>query len=107
MNPILTNVIDKLLDEGIEITLKKENGIIKYDLNTGMKSGMIISDGGYDTIRCEGRYERDTIVDTYRAVLWEVKLCLCGRDFMNYYWEKLLIKEGLLTKTITTQVSYA
>lgn len=38
MNTLMTKIIYKLLDEGISITLLKENGVIKYNLNTGMKS---------------------------------------------------------------------
>lgn len=104
---LIEEIIGKLLDNGIEITLKKENGVIKYDLNTGMKSTLIISEGSFGTIKCESRYDHSSYADDYRDILHEVKYCLHGRDFMNQHWEKLLLKEGLLTKTITTEVSYS
>ena len=100
-------MIDKLLDNDIEITLKKENGVVWYDLNTGMKSHLWISKspnpGGDETAISQGRYEHRGSIDTWSDLLDEVKGCLHGRDFMSADWQDLLVKEGRLTvKTKTT-----
>jgi len=107
MNTLMNGIINTLLEEGISITLLKENGVIKYDLNTGMKSHLIISESSFGLIKCEGRYDHVAFVESYMELLREVKNCMQGQDYLNFYWEKLLSKEGLLKKTITTQVSYA
>jgi hypothetical protein len=102
-------MIDKMLDNGIEITLKKENGVVWYDLNTGAKSHLWVAKspnpGGDETAISQGRYGHKGSINTWSDLMWEVKDCLCGRDYMATNWEGLLAKEGILkvhTKTTTT-----
>lgn len=105
-------MIYKLLDNGIEITLKKQDGVVWYDLNTGMKSHLWIAKspnpGGDETAISQGRYDHKGSIDTWSDLLWEVKGCLHGRDFMAGSWQDLLVAEGMLkvTKTTTTTVNY-
>lgn len=103
-------MIDKLLDNGIEITLKKENGVVWYDLNTGMKSHLWIAKspnpGGDETGITQGRYEHKGSFDTWYDLLWEVRGCMHGRDFMHSAWRDLLVKEGVLKVIASTAVRY-
>lgn len=98
-------IIEKLLKQGIEITLFWEHDKFKYNLNTGMKSHLYIfeENGNY----CyEGRYKKTgTFFDLYE--LYDiVSSCMCGRDFGNQRWIDLLVESGYLTKTIETKISY-
>lgn len=103
-------MIDKLLDNGIEITLKKQDGVVWYDLNTGMKSHLWIAKspdpGGDETAIAKGRYGCKGSIDTWSDLLFEVKGCLHGRDFMHSAWKELLVKEDMLEVITTTTVRY-
>jgi len=116
-------IIDYLVNEGIEITISKDmkpDGYgVYYDLNTQMKSHahLVFSE---DRFKIYKRYDEVCIspifTDQYMEIediidfiCWEVKDCMYGRDFMSDRWEKLLIKQNILTKNIqtTTIVSYS
>lgn len=100
-------IIEQLLQDGIEITLRWDNGRIIYDLNTGMKSHLYIAwDSVEDAIRCWGRYGHESTVDSFQSLLWKVKGCMHGRDFANAAWIDLLVKHGILKATVTTTVTY-
>lgn len=111
-------IIEYFVDKGIEITIDKhEDYGIYYDLNTGMKSHChLVFKGGY--IRIHKRYGDVTAIITsmedfefqldniINEICWEVKDCLCGRDYMSSYWADLLVELGLLTKHVETVVTY-
>jgi hypothetical protein len=104
-------MIAKLLDNGIEIVLKKQDGVVWYDLQTGMKSELLIAKSpnhGDETAISKGRYGHEGSIDTWDDLMYEVKNCLHGRDFMSSAWQDLLVKEGYLTvkTTTTTTVTY-
>lgn len=106
-------MIESLVKENIEITIKydEENLQVYYDLNTGMKSHLHVW-YNQSNASCvyHGRYATGLVAD-YEHLLWCVKSCLSGRDFMNSYWCELLQKHNMLkvkTETITTTtVSYS
>jgi hypothetical protein len=98
-------IIDRLLDEGIEIRLSKKEGLRWYDLDTGMKSGLLIAEESEGVYRYQGRYF-DGLFKDYGDLLREVKECRCGRDYANSKWLDLLTAEGLLTKVTQTTVTY-
>jgi len=98
-------IIDRLLDEGIEIRLLKVDGLRWYDLNTGMKSGLWIAQGADGSYLYQGRYEADEFSD-YKDLLSVVKKCRHGGDYANSKWLDLLTAEGLLTKVTQTVVTY-
>lgn len=109
---IFEEMIDKLLDGGIEITLTKQDGILWYNLNTSMKSDLLIAKspnpGGDEIAISKGRYGHEGSIETWGDLMREVKGCLHGRDYMSYDWQELLLAEGMLkvTKTTTTTVDY-
>jgi hypothetical protein len=105
-------MIAKLLDNGIEIVLKKQDGVVWYDLQTMMKSDLLIAKSyslcGNEVVITNGRYGHEGAIDTWEGLMFEVKRGLHGRDFMSSAWQDLLVKEGYLTvkTTTTTTVTY-
>ena len=102
MNQLLNQLVDRLLDNRIEITLCKVQGSIRYDLNTGMKSGLEIWDDD-DQVRWEGRYSSG-IIGGWDDLIDVAVNCMCGRECANASWLKLLVDEGRLIREVT--VSY-
>lgn len=99
------DVIERLVTEhNIQITLRNNDGIV-YDLNTGMKSHLHIwyADG---QAHYSGRYDVEGIFYDFKDLLYAVKGCMYGRNFGDCDWLILLEQEGLLTKKVTTVVSY-
>jgi hypothetical protein len=100
------SIITRLVvDDGIEITIKNSPFGLVYDLNTGMKSHLHIwyADG---QAHYSGRYDTQGTFDDWRELLYAVKGCMYGRNFGDSDWLILLEQEGLLTKKVTTVVSY-
>jgi len=81
-------IIDKLLDEGIQVTLSKVDDIRVYDLNTGMKSGLAIHFVD-DQAVWNGRYEASGNFESYDDLLYVVRDCRYGRPFADAAWERL------------------
>lgn len=102
MNKLLDQLIDRLLDNRIEITLRKVQGTIHYDLNTGMKSGLEIWLNA-DQIHWEGRYSSGTI-SSWEDLIDVAADCMCGREYASTSWLKLLVDENKLIREIT--ISY-
>lgn len=100
-----------VVDHGIQITLRKsfslsaENVRMLYDLNTGMKSHLYIwyTDG---QAHYSGRYDTQGTFDDWYELLCAVKGCMYGGNYGDSDWLILLEQEGLLTKKVTTVVSY-
>lgn len=102
------DIIRQLLQSGIQITLRWDNDRIIHDLNTGMKSHLYIAwDESVEAIRCWGRYDHEATVDSFNGLLWEVKNCMHGRDFADAAWIDLLVNNGILTRHVTTTVTYS
>lgn len=100
----LEKIIEKLLDAEIEITLTKKDGVVWYNLNTQMKSGLSVSKQKNEFFY-KARYSEGNFED-YEDVLFLAKECLHGRDFANEKWIDLLKKEGVLQVETETKVSY-
>lgn len=102
-------IIDKLLDNKIEITLSRRDGKTIYDLNLQAKSHLHLYFNESDSeIHYEGRYDDKGIVDDYRDVLHVAKDYYNYRGFASSLWMDLFVKEGMLTKKVETKtvVSY-
>jgi len=101
------SIIDYLLDNSISITLSKDSkGVRWYDLNTQMKSDLKVS------YQCgelcyEGRYNIKGTCPNLTDLLWQLKECMCGRDFANPEMIRLLVKNGMLTVNTTTTTTYS
>lgn len=102
------SIIDYLLDNNISIALSKDSkGVRWYDLNTQMKSGLKIAFFD-DKMQFEGRYNNGTF-DDLQGLLYEVKDCMCGRDFASCSWIDLLVKQNVLVvkTSVTTTTTYS
>lgn len=113
MNTKFENLLRKILENGVEVTMSlNSQGIIVYDLNVRAKSGMKISLNTNGEIVCEKRY-KDVLLDldSDLDLLWdyllsEIKDCMCGRDYINPDWLSILLREGFLKGTVTTVKTY-
>ena len=105
MNEDFVDILDHLLDEGIEVTLHKKDGIVWYDLNTQAKSHLWISPS-IGSIKYLDRYEGGTIECSYLGVLLLAKDCMYGRNYMSQKWIDLLLKESVLKRKVVETVTY-
>jgi hypothetical protein len=94
------NIIHYLLDEGIEITLRKNDGVLWYDLKTGAKSHLYIS-ASVDGMNYDMRYSKGNTHCDIDAVLCLAKQSRHNRDYMSYSWTTLLVKHELLKRVET------
>jgi hypothetical protein len=83
------DIINSVLDIGITVLLNKHNGIIWYDVDTGMKSHLELAliDG---KCTARGRYNRISIINNFEELCVEVSLCRYGKDFGNLTWIEYL-----------------
>lgn len=84
-------MIEKVLTQGIEITMAMDNDtkIIWYNMNTRMKSDLDIAHDGEKCI-FKARYDHTGVIESYDDLLDEVRDCQHGRDFGNETWFKIL-----------------
>lgn len=105
---LLQELILELVKNGIEVTLEwdKTREVVIHNLNTGMKSHchLVEIDG---KIIAEMRYDKSSVVEDYDEILWIVKNCMCGRDYLSGNWLTLLLKEGVIKANTTTQTNYS
>lgn len=96
---LLREILNRLLDEGLRITIyKSDNDSIIYDLNLMAKSDLYITPIDDNSILVEGRYQYMTkVITSYEYLLSTAVNHMCGRDFINDDWKRLLIKEGYLS----------
>ena len=94
------NIIHYLLDEGIEITLRKKDDVLWYDLNTGAKQYLYIS-SSVDGMNYDMRYSKGNTHCDIDAVLYLAKQSRTGRDYMSHPWVTLLVKHDLLRRVET------
>lgn len=95
----------KLVEEGFDITLKKGDGCFSYEISTGAKSNLIISKDIDCLCKFEARYHKGVCED-YTDFLYELKDCLCGREYANAVFFNFLENEGIIAKVVETKVRY-
>jgi hypothetical protein len=95
-------IITQVLDLGITIQMHRDtDGVIWYNLNTGMKSELeiaLIHDVSGRTGHCHvrGRYNHTAIIRSFDELLLEVKNCMHGRTFGTHAWLQCLEDNKLL-----------
>jgi hypothetical protein len=100
------DILNTLLDEGIEVTLRKKDGLVWYDMNVNAKSHLWVSPTINDEIKYHMRYKDGTTSSTLTSVLDLARQSRCGRDFMSHTWLEVLVKHGLLQKRVVETVTY-
>lgn len=100
-------LINKLLEEGVEIIMKmKAPGVIYYDLQTGAKSNIeLFFITGCTSFGYSARYDTG-FVDGFTDVLYLVKAEMHGRDYLSGVWRDILVKHGVMKKTVKEVISY-
>jgi hypothetical protein len=99
-------IIDNLMDKNITISLLKEDGVVWFDLHTGMKSHLHIAKGENGKHKYRARYGVAGEFETFDELARIAASCMCGRDYLSDAWELILIDAGCLQKITQTTVSY-
>lgn len=103
----LPDVVAAAVFRGVSVTLETNvsTGELFYNMNTGAKSHMHIFVRDEKVI-AEMRYGDKEEINDFDDLLYAVKRCMHGRDYMNSEWVSILINEGVLERVETVQVSY-
>lgn len=98
--------VERLIDEGIEVTIKKNEKLgVYFDLNLRAQSHMHLYKSG-DNWRIAMRYGDDFEISGFDDLLERALDAYRARDFIGNEWLALLVKEGLLTQHVETNVTY-
>ena len=101
-------LIGKVLDQGIEVTLSKIDGVIHASLNFQAKSeGNLVEVDG--KLKLFMRYGEKHDVEDVQDLLHHFLRAYRMRDFGSDEWLAWCEREGLITKTVQTitKVSYS
>jgi hypothetical protein len=101
----LKNIIELLINNGIEITIKLHNDVVVYDVNTGAKSNLYLEEKD-GVIYAHTGYNPPKIIEGFSDLFYDVKDCMCRRDSINENWAKLLVKKDIMKRIETTSVKY-
>ena len=84
-------MIEKVLSQGIEVSIAMDMNtkIIWYNMNTMMKSELLIAHDGEMCI-FKARYDHKGIINDYDDLLDEIRDCEHGREFGNETWFEIL-----------------
>lgn len=84
-------MLHKVLSKGIIVTMQMDTdtGIVWYNVNTDMKSELIIAHDGEKCV-FKARYNHTGVINSYDDLLDEVRDCQHGCDFGNATWFEVL-----------------
>ena len=100
------NLIESVLDQGIEVKLFKQDGNLYADMNFQAKShGWLVDDG--EGIKLHMRYDKVVPIESETDLLYAFLEAYRMRDFGNVDWLEWCAKEGLVSKKTETRVSYS
>jgi len=92
--PVL--LINLMVQRGLMFSIQKDytTNEAYLDMNTGMKSHahLYYTNGEF---KMRMRYGEEHKIETLGCVVYAVKSCLHGRDFMNSAWGEILDEHGL------------
>ena len=100
------DMLDVLLLNSIQLTMKLIAGERWYDLNTGMKSHLYINFKN-DVCSYQARYSEFGEVEDLQHLLYIAKGCMHGRDFGNGNLLEFMEKQGVLKSTTTSKTTYS
>lgn len=113
-NTEVSNLVNYLLDKGIQLSLTKNDLSVGIDINTGAKSGCVLvpSEEGSELI-AHMRYGDKATIDLQQEVddvvedlCYLVKSCMQGRDYVDSNWLELMVEKGVIKKVVKTTYSY-
>ena len=107
MNELMMKLIRELVDEGVEVTLRRHSQGICADLNPQTKSGMyLFGESGTGLVECRGRYGENDVVSEVSDLVWIFADRYRGRGFGSEAWLNLAVRHGALTRKTETMVTY-
>lgn len=81
----------KLMQTGLSISMQVDDDVVWYDLNTNMKSYLHVWwDEKLGVTRYEARYGKSGVVKDMQDLLNTASDCICGRDYMSTRWKYIL-----------------
>lgn len=98
--------IDDLVAADIPVTIERNEDLgIYFNLNLESKSHLYLysKDGKWYV---DMRYKEAFEIENFEDILNAAKHGMHGRDFINYYWAELLVKEGVLKVETKTTTNY-
>lgn len=89
----IPDVILEIVQKGCEVTLKKIDDIVVFDIHTDAKSHLYIEvvENGFNVHTRSNPIEFVESLD-FREIVWRVERCLCGRDYISYFWAQEIEK---------------
>lgn len=83
-----------LMRKGLHIDMFMEDGVLWFNLNTGMKSHLHIKyNEDLQIAEYRARYDETGIIAGWDDLIIVVRGCDYGRGFANYIWYDILIGE--------------
>lgn len=100
----IEDVVEYLLDRDIEISLERKEGKLGYNVNTHAKSGLVlVQDLEEGILKCYKRYSSNDVIylsqdleDVIKDIAYEVKDCMCSRDYVCSNWLKIMEDFGIV-----------
>lgn len=84
-------MLTAVLASGVTLNVFMRDGVVVYDMNTGMKSHLHVSwVEGVCTV--EGRYGHEAVITNLEDLVCEVQQCRQGREYYNASWSALLTR---------------
>lgn len=75
-------LMERLMQLGLHITMFMENGTVWFDLNTGMKSQLHVRyDENNQILLFKTRYNESGTIEDWNDLIYVARRCMCGRDF--------------------------
>lgn len=92
----IPDVILEIVQKGCEVTLKKIDDIVVFDIHTDAKSHLYIEvvENYTKGFNIHTRSNPTEFVDEldFHDVVWRVKNCMYGRDYVSYFWSQEIAK---------------
>jgi len=89
-------IIEEMLQNGLEVTVRKQDGVYHFDLNAGTRGGPLVAVVSGDTLVVTERYHVKTVVSNFDHLCHMVDSSRFGGDNMNFEWRNLLIERGVM-----------
>lgn len=99
-------LLNTIVNAGFQVCLVPDASGFGYEIYTGAKSNITVFKSETDLCAYAKRYSSGICAD-YEGFLYELKSCLCGRDYANSTFFEFLVKEGVMQRNKTTVVTYS
>lgn len=89
-------ILEEMLSNELEITVRKNDGVYYFDLNVGTRGGPMVAHVNDGALVVQERYDVTTVVSSFDHLCHMVDSSRYGGTNMNFDWRNLLIKRGTM-----------